>query len=132
MKKVLISLILMTSVYGSAELATVHAATVSAALKPVSVELTISSYGAGGSQFTLKGLQTPSNPDYSCTKTSAVSTATGDGTSVKFALVDLESVDKVKIIVKGTAVGRLAVINDSYIDQSGNASVGRVSVRLLR
>jgi hypothetical protein len=62
MKKVLISLILMTSVYGSAELATVHAATVSAALKPVSVELTISSYGAGGSQFTLKGLQTPSNP----------------------------------------------------------------------
>jgi hypothetical protein len=61
-----------------------------------------------------------------------VSTATGDGTSVKFALVDLESVDKVKIIVKGTAVGRLAVINDSYIDQSGNASVGRVSVRLLR
>jgi hypothetical protein len=132
MKKVLISLILITSVYGSVEHSTVNAATGSTSLKPVTVELTINSFGAGGSQFTLKGLQTPASPDYVCTKTSVVSAATGDGTSVKFALVDIDSVDNIKITVKGTTVGKLAVINDSYIDQSGNASAGRISVRLIR
>lgn len=132
MKKVLILLILIAAVYGSVEHSTVSAATGSLAFRPVSVELTINSLGAGGSQFTLKGLQTPSTPDYVCTKTSVVSAAAGDGTSVRFAFVDTSGVDKIKITVKGTAVDRLAVINDSYIDQSGNASTGKVSVRLLR
>jgi hypothetical protein len=132
MKKLLILLILIASVYVSARHTTVNAAIYSAVSKPVSVELTINSSGAGGSQFTLKGLQTPSSPNYVCTKSSAVTAANGDGTSVKFALVDSAGVDKVKIIVNGSAIGKLTVINDSYIDQSGNASVGRIAVRLLR
>ena len=132
MKKVLISLILIASVYVCAKYSTVNAATDYAVFKPVSVELTINSSGAGGSQFTLRGLQTPLNPDYVCTKASAVSAANGDGASVKFALVDIDGVDKVKITVKGSAVGKLTVINDSYIDKSGNASAGRIAVRMLR
>jgi hypothetical protein len=129
MKKAVISLTLLAAMYGSVQHATVNAATYS---RPVSVELTINSIGAGGSQFTLKGLQTPSTPDYVCTKTSVVSSANGNGTSVKFALVDINSVDKVKITVKGTAVDRLSVTNDSYIDQTGNASAGWISVRVIR
>jgi len=132
MKKVLISLTLIAAMYGAVARSTVNAATYSDAPKPVSVELTINSYGAGGSQFTLKGLQTPANPDYVCTKTSVVSAATGDGTSVKFALVDISSVNKIKITVKGTAVGKLTVTDDSYIDQSGKARTGWISVRTLR
>ena len=132
MKKILISLILIASVYVSVHHSTGNAAINYAVLKPVSVELTINSSGAGGSQFTLRGLQTPSNPVYVCTKASTVSVANGDGTSVKFALVDSDGVDKVKISVKGSVVGKLTVINDSYIDKSGNASVGRIAVRMLR
>lgn len=132
MKKILLPLILITAIFGSAEYALVAAATYSTTPRPVSVELTIYSAGAGGSQFTLKGLQTPSNPDYVCTRTSVVSAATGDGSSVKFALVDTTSIDKIKITVNGTAIGRLSVTNDSYIDQSGKASQGWISVRTVR
>jgi hypothetical protein len=131
MKKTLVSLVLTAAICGFAGRATVDAAT-GWFSRPLSVELTVSTVGAGGTQFTLNGLQTPSTPDYVCTKSSVVSAATGDGRSVKFALVDLESVDNIKVIVKGTAVGKLAVINDSYIDKSGNASSGRVSWRLVR
>lgn len=131
MKKALVTLILIAAVCGYVGRTPVNAAT-GWFSRPVSVELTISTVGAGGTQFTLSGLNTPSTPDYVCTKSSVVSAATGDGRSVKFALVDLESVDNIKVIVKGTAVGKLAVINDSYIDKSGNASSGRVSWRLVR
>jgi hypothetical protein len=60
-----------------------------------------------------------------------MSVATGNDTGVNFAVVDLNGVDKVRIIVKGTAVGKLAVINDSYVDKSGNSIAGRISVRKL-
>lgn len=132
MKKMYIPLILIASLLGSLELSTVNAATRSYQNRPVSVELTIYSSGAGGSQFTLNGLQTPATPDYSCTKSSVVSAASSNGTSVKFALIDADSVDKVKITIKGTAVGSLTVTDDSYINQSGNASSGRVYIRTLR
>lgn len=132
MKKVLILLILVASVCGFVEHSTVSAATGWTASRPVSVELTVSSFGAGGSQFTLKGLQTPSTPDYVCNKPSVVSAAIGDGSSVKFALVDTNGIDTIKLTVKGTAVDKLTVTNDSYIDQSGSASTGRIYVRVLR
>jgi len=132
MKKLLISFMLIASVYNLGEQSTSIAAPGSPQVKPVSIELTVNSLGAGGSQFTITGLQTPETPDYVCTKTSVVSTATGDGTSVKFALVDLDSVDKIKIMVKGTAIGKLAVIDDSYIDQAGNPQSGRISFKITR
>ena len=132
MKKILITLTLIAAISSSVEQSLVNAATDPNALKPVVVELTINSVGAGGSQFTLKGLQTPSDPNYVCTKASVVSSANGNGTSVKFALVDTNGVDNVKITVNGSAVGKLTVVNDSYINQSGNASAGRISVRVLR
>jgi len=132
MKKLLISFMLITSVYNLGEQSTSIAAPGSPQLKPVAVELTVNSVGAGGSKFTITGLQTPETPDYVCTKASVVSAATGDGTSVKFALVDLDSVDKIKITVQGTAIGKLAVIDDSYIDQAGNARSGRISYRIIK
>jgi len=132
MKKVLVLVALVASMIASFELSTVHAAARSYQNRPVSVELTISSSGAGGSQFTLNGLQTAATPDYVCTKASVVSVANADGTSVKFALIDTDSIDKVKITVKGTAVGSLTVTDDSYIDQTGNARSGRIYVRTLR
>jgi len=132
MKKVLALLTLMTALIAAFELSTDNAAARSYQNRPVSVELTINSSGAGGSQFTLNGLQTAATPDYICTKSSVVSAANGDGSSVKFALIDTDSVDKVKITVTGTAVGSLTVTDDSYIDQSGNARSGRIYVRTLR
>jgi hypothetical protein len=131
MKKVLIAIILIASWYCTVENATVDASTGSTAQKFVSVELTVNSHGANGSQFILKGLQTPAKPSYACTKTSTVSDASGNGTSVHFAVVDLNGVDKVKITVKGTAVGKLTVINDTFVDQSGNPVAGKISVRKL-
>jgi len=132
MKKVLFTLILVATVHVLAEFATVDASIGSTTLKPVSVELTVNSPGAGGSQFILNGLQTPEKPSYACAKTSTVSDASGNGKSVHFAVVDTTGVDKVKIIVKGTAVGRLAVIKDSYVDQSGKSIVGRITIRQIR
>jgi len=132
MKKVLIPLILITAVLVSAGHSPVDAATNWYRNRPVSVELTISSSGAGGSQFTLKGLQTPATPDYVCTKSSVVSSAAGNGSSVKFALIDTDSVDRVKITVKGTAVDNISVTDDSYIDQAGKARSGRIYIRTIR
>jgi hypothetical protein len=129
MKKVFFLLILIASVSGSVINPTVNASTGSTALKTVTVELTVKSPGAGGSHFVLKGLQTPKTPTFACTKTSTVSEAFGDGTSVHFALVDVNGVDNSKITVRGTVIGRLAVINDTYIDPSGKSIVGNVAVR---
>jgi hypothetical protein len=131
MKKVLLILILIASVYGTVENTTVGASTGLTALKTASFELTVNSPGASGSQFILKGLHTPATPDYACTKTSTVALATGKDTGVNFAVVDLNGVDKVKITVKGTVVSKLAIINDTYVDQSGKSIVGRISVRKL-
>jgi hypothetical protein len=133
MKKMLIALILMAFVYGSVEnTAIVNASTGSITGKSVSIELTINSPGASGSQFILKGLQTPATPYYSCAKTETVTDAFGNGTSVHFALLDLNGVNTTKITVKGTVVGRLSIINDTYVDQSGKSIAGRVSVKQLR
>ena len=132
MKKVLVTLILITSVLASVKHSTVDAATSSYRNRTVSVELTVSSSGAGGSQFTLRGLQTPATPNYICTKSSVVSSAAGTGSSVKFALIDTNGVDRVKITVQGTAVDTLSIADDSYIDQAGNARSGRIYVRTIR
>ena len=132
MKKMLIALILIASVSGSVENAAVNASTDSTRLKPVSVELTVKSPGAGGSQFILKGLRTPASPDYACSMTQTVTDAFSDGTSVHFAVLGLNGVDQAKITVNGRVVGKLVVINDTYVDQSGNSIVGRIAVRQLR
>jgi len=132
MKKILIPLILIAAVLVSAKYSPVDAATNWYRNRTVSVELTVSSSGAGGSQFTLRGLQTPATPNYVCTKSSVVSSAAGNGSSVKFALIDTDSIDKVKITVQGTAVDNLSVTDDSYIDQAGNARSGRIYVRTIR
>ncbi len=131
MKKVFYLLIILASVCGFVEYATTNAFAATATPKPVTVELTINSPGAGGSQFMLKGLQTPSVPSYTCTKTSAVSDAFGTATGIRFALIDINGINKVKITVTGVVVGRLSVSNATYVDQSGKSISGRISVRQL-
>jgi hypothetical protein len=121
-KQILFVLTLIASLYVSAEPAAVDAATG----KTVSVDLTINSSGASGAQFVLKGLQTPTAPTYSCSKTSA---AAGDGTSVHFAVVDLNGVNRVKVTVKGTLIGSLAVTDATYVNQSGKAISGKIGIR---
>jgi hypothetical protein len=128
MKKAVCALVLIASLYHSGEDAAVEAATYSTAAKTVSVQLTVNSPGADGTQFVLQGLQTPAAPSYTCSKMSA---AAGNGTSVHFAVVDLNGVNGVKITVSGTLVGKLAVTNATYVDQSGNTVAGRVAVKLL-
>ena len=128
MKKAVCALVLLASLYRSGENAAVEAATVSTAAKTVSVQLTVNSPGADGTQFVLQGLQTPATPSYTCSKMSA---AAGKGTSVHFAVVDLNGINGVTITVSGTLVGRLAVANATYVDQSGKTIAGRVAVKQL-
>ncbi|GFE60573.1 hypothetical protein [Geobacter sp. AOG2] len=126
MKKAVYALLLATAVYGAGEIPAANAATA----KTVSLQLTINSPGAGGSQFVLQGLRTPTDPVYSCSKTAA---AAGDGTSsVRFAVVDLSGVNKTTITVSGTQVGTLAVTDAKYVDQLGNAITGGVTVKRVR
>jgi len=126
MKKAVCALLLAVSVCGFGHIPAAGAATA----KTVSYQLTINSPGAGGSQFVLKGLQTPANPVYSCSKTN--SAAAGDGTSsVSFAVVDLGGVNKTTITVTGTQVGTLAVTNAKYVDQSGKPISGNVTVKRI-
>ena len=127
MKTAVCALVLVTFLYGFGENRALEAATTSTA-KAVSVELTINSPGADGTQFVLQGLQTPAVPTYTCSKTSA---AAGDGTSVHFAVVDLNGINRVKITVNGTLVGKLAVTNATYVDQSGKSIPGGIAVRNL-
>lgn len=128
MKKTVCALLLAASVYGFGEIPAAKAATTA---KTVSLQLTINSPGANGSQFVLQGLQTPASPVYSCSKTN--SAAAGDGTSsVRFAVVDLSGVNKATITVSGTQVGTLAVTDAKYVDQSGNAVTGGVTVKRIR
>ncbi|QEM67465.1 hypothetical protein FO488_04440 [Geobacter sp. FeAm09] len=122
MKKLLFVLTLIASLYVSAQPAAVDAATGQA----VSVVLTINSSGARGAQFVLQGLQTPSTPSYSCSKTSA---AAGDGTSVHFAVVDLSGINQTKVTVQGTLVGTLAVTDATYVDQTGKAISGKIAIK---
>ena len=127
MKKAVCALLLAASVYGFGEIPAAKAATA----KAVSLQLTINSPGANGSQFVLQGLQTPASPVYTCSKTNAA--AAGNGTSsVSFVVVDLGGVNKATITVSGTQVGTLAVTNAKYVNQSGSAITGNVTVKQLR
>lgn len=132
MKKMFVLFILIAFFSVPVENRAVNASTGSNETKAVTVELTVKSPGAGGSRFVLKGLETPTMPSYTCTKTSTVSDAFGDGTSVHFAIVDVNGIDQAKITVTGTVVSKLAVINDTYVDQSGKSIVGNVVVRQYR
>lgn len=125
MKKALCALVLAASVYGFGHSPAATAAT----SKTVTLQLTINSPGAGGSQFVLKGLQTPADPVYSCSKTAA---AAGDGTSVRFAVVDTSSINRTTITVSGTQIGTLFVTDAKYVDQSGNSVTGGVSIKRIR
>lgn len=122
MKKIVFVFAIVASLYVSAQPATVDAATGQTA----SVVLTINSSNARGAQFVLKGLQTPASPIYSCSKTSA---AAGDGTSVHFAVVDLNSINQTKVTVQGTVIGPLTVTGATYVDQAGKAISGGISIR---
>jgi len=127
MKKAVCALLLAASAAGFGQIPAASAAT----SKTVTLQLTINSPGAGGSQFVLQGLKTPADPAYSCSKTT--SAAAGDGTgSVSFAVVDLSGVNKATITVSGTQVGTLAVTNAKYVDQSGNSITGGVTVKRIR
>ncbi len=128
MKKAVCALLLAASVYGFGEIPAAKAATTT---KAVSLQLTINSPGANGSQFVLKGLQTPASPVYTCSKTNAA--AAGDGaSSVHFAVVDLGGDNKTTITVSGTQVGTLSVTDAKYVDPSGNAITGGVTVKRIR
>ena len=129
MKKVLFSLILIAALSGSVENGAVNASTGSTAFKTVTVELTLNSPGAGGSQFVLKGLHTPTTPNYACANTLTVSDAFSDGKSVHFAVLGLNGIDQAKITVRGVVVSKLSVVNDTYVDKSGKSIDGHVAVR---
>jgi len=127
MKKAVCALLIAASLFGAGQIPAALAATTA---KTVSLQLTINSPGANGSQFVLQGLQTPASPVYSCSKTAA---AAGDGSNnVHFAVVDLGGVNKTTITVSGTQVGTLAVTNATYVNQSGKAIAGSVAVKQLR
>jgi len=131
-KKVFIAIILVVSIWGFGKITAVIASPGSTTTKLTTVELTINSSGAGGSQFILNGLQTPATPIFACTKTSSLADVAGTGTGVHVAIVDAYGVDSVKVTVTGTVVGKLTVQNDTYVDLSGNPISGRIAVRQLR
>lgn len=129
MKKALCALVLAASAFGFGHSPAATAATSSTTSKNVTLQLTINSPGAGGSQFVLQGLKTPTDPVYSCSKTTA---AAGDGTSVHFAVVDTSSINRTTITVSGTQIGTLFVKDAKYVDQSGNSITGGVSIKRIR